>query len=413
MSPLEAALARKEAWRSASETAEKAFQSFRSSPRGAWCESRGSIEYLASGLLPRERKLYSAAGLLVYDFDPFGRLQVLLGQKLLRSNGQRGPKGKGEGNGKGEGAGAGEGAGSGAGAGEGAGAGGDHGREYHPTHCLGGSGQQGTKAQRESLTILGGKRTQADRDEASTTAAREVGEETFGLLPSALMKRLIAGSPVLWYEPSKYAIFLTHIQGLELLPSNYDRVRDAIDLPAEISSMRWVSLEDLLEESNRPHMRPHISGLFSRKRGLAVQFLVALQRDANATASAAALAHAAALADYTHGARLPTYVPPRGTIRSAVAQGALAAAGGREGDKGSAGGAGAGAGGASDKGGTVPGPTVPGRHTARNRRRRRARTRRNQLAASKLKAEQQREEGRGGQGEREPAPQGSGDRRGA
>mmetsp|Transcript_45164 Transcript_45164/g.112313 ORF Transcript_45164/g.112313 Transcript_45164/m.112313 type:complete len:541 (+) Transcript_45164:56-1678(+) len=101
------------------------------------------------------------------------------------------------------------------------------------------------------LNFIGGKRD-ALSESARQTAAREVMEETGGLISQATRRAILAATgPVLWDSGGKYAAFVVEASAEDAnVPQRLkDRGGPPDPLDASLKEVRWVPLSDLLNDS--------------------------------------------------------------------------------------------------------------------------------------------------------------------
>ncbi len=70
--------------------------------------------------------------------------------------------------------------------------------------------------------IMGGKCTVADSRDPARTAAREVEEESHGLVPAQLLLPLLGNAPAQFVRSGAYAIYFVRLAGARALPQAYE-----------------------------------------------------------------------------------------------------------------------------------------------------------------------------------------------
>lgn len=99
-----------------------------------------------------------------------------------------------------------------------------------------------------SRAQAGGKKEQLSDSGPEATAAREVEEESHGLLPAALVRPLLREAPAVYVQESKMALFLLLLRGGERLPQAYQALVDSDRQHAQAKScvrLAWWSMPEL------------------------------------------------------------------------------------------------------------------------------------------------------------------------
>jgi len=186
-----------------------------------------AIGYVAPLLRPPERSDWKAAGVLVYTFDPYGELMLLLGRTFMYA------------------------------------------AVDEASFSIGGGAPPfapppvgPARAARPTLrawNLLGGKRKRRDAT-AEATAIRELVEETGGLVTPDMLRGPL--TPVLWYPPGGYAAFpycLPPGEAAYALPDRFAQRRAVgrASIPAsghDTACLDWVRLSAILSGRRRIHV---------------------------------------------------------------------------------------------------------------------------------------------------------------
>ena len=198
-----------------------------------------AIGYVTAVLRPPERAAWKAAGVLIYTFDPYGELMLLLGRTFMYTGDDGGPPAH---------------AVAAVAAAEAAGRlSGDD--DEDPDALADARARPVLRA----WNLLGGKRKRRDAT-AEATAIRELVEETGGLVTPDMLRGPL--TPVLWYPPGGYAAFpycLPPGEAAYALPDRFAQRRAVgrASIPAsghDTACLDWVRLRSILSGRRRIHV---------------------------------------------------------------------------------------------------------------------------------------------------------------